>query len=254
MPSSTTVRQGASKVWSFTTDVNSPYLGLATGLNELSSANSTLRQQAFVWTQDAAGTAYIGSVTTKLPNGNGGYTQTKTEQTLDVHGNGTLTRIYDYGATTPALTYTSTFLSDTNYTSRHIWNRLVSTQVSDGTQSSTLVNNTYDGFGSLVNLTPLTHHDSAYSVAFRYRGNISAQTTPGKTTNLMQYITGDVFRVYDDQGHTVENDTVCAQQLRRALGRDARQRFRAGNELHVQRFPRVDVHHPAEPGLQQHYL
>ncbi len=44
--------------------------------------------------------------------------QSKTEQTLDTHGNVTETKLYDYGnLTTPARTYTNTYLGGTDYTS-----------------------------------------------------------------------------------------------------------------------------------------
>ena len=79
------------------------------------------RQQSFTWTQDAAGTRYIAAAVTTLEDG----TQSKTEQTLDVRGNVVLTRVYDYGnLAAPARTYSNVYLTDANYTSRYILNRL----------------------------------------------------------------------------------------------------------------------------------
>ncbi len=43
-----------------------------------------------------------------------------------------------------ARTYTNTYLGGSNYTSLYIFNRLLTSTVTDGTNTATLVSNTYD--------------------------------------------------------------------------------------------------------------
>ncbi len=137
---------GPSKVWWFTVAA-----GWSTGLLESSedrtAANTTgKRTEAFTWVQDAAGNPYISAVLTTIDPGTAFVKQSKREQTVDTRGNVTQSKVYDYGnLTTPARTYNSTYLSNSNYTSRYIYNRLGSSAVTPaGGSATTLVTNSYD--------------------------------------------------------------------------------------------------------------
>ncbi len=128
--------------------------------------------------------------------GNPGQVQKKVEQTRDAYGNVTQTKVYNYGnLTTPARTYTNSYLTDANYTSRYIRNRLVSSTVTDGSVTTTLVSNLYDGGCPYVSLAAMTnareHDDSNYGQTFFYRGNVTQSTTPAGVT-CISYNTGGV--------------------------------------------------------------
>ena len=153
--------------------------------------------------QDSTGNPYIGTVLTTLDPASANV-QTQTTQTLDTHGNVLQSNIYDYGnLSTPARTYNNTFVTDPNYTSQYIFNRLLWTSVSNSSQNVTLVANTYDGY-SLTDITGLTHHDSTYGTQFAHRGNVT-QTTPagGATQNIYRDITGSAVLSNDSSGYSV---------------------------------------------------
>ena len=120
--------------------------------------------------------------------------QAKTEQTLDVYGNLTQSKVYDYGnLTTPARTYNHTYLATTNYTSRYIYNRLLTSTVTPaGGSALTLGSNSYDQF-ALTDRTGLREHDTtSYGTSFLYRGNVTTSTRMGVTATIGYDITGMV--------------------------------------------------------------
>ncbi len=178
-----------------------------------SQASSPLKRQDFTWVQDSVGNPYIGTVLTTLDPATANL-QTKTTQTVDVHGNVTPTAIYDFGnLTTAARTYNNTFVTASNYTSRYIFNRLISSAVS-GSSNVTLVTNTYDGT-ALTNVTGQREHDATnYGTGFLYRGNVTKSVVPGATTNAAYNITGNAVSRDDGQGHvlalTVDSSTNFA--------------------------------------------
>ena len=137
----------------------------------------------------------------------------KTEQTLNDHGNVTERKQYGYytpGASAPlARTFTYSYLGSTAYTSRHIWNRLLSvTMQKPGGSLITLVTNLYDiyPFSSAPQVAfpaLLRQHDTAaYGTAMIYRGNVSTVTSPGKVLNLTYDYTGNLLATADGYGHS----------------------------------------------------
>ena len=202
------------RCWFFHTDHASPYNGLLAWQDERTTPwVAGQRQQSFTWAQDAAGTRYIAAALTTLEDG----TQSKTEQTLDVRGNVLLTQVYDYGnLATPARTYYNVYLTDANYTSRYIFNRLLTATVTSGGQTATLVQNVYDRYASDTcggrESTPssLFAHDAVnYGYTFSYRGNVNSfngVSTPG--TCIRRDITGTV-RQTDSAGRTVTINTAA---------------------------------------------
>jgi hypothetical protein len=117
--------------------------------------------------------------------------QSGRETDLDEYGNVTQVRLYDWG--TPAQvkkTYAYTYLTDANYTSRYIRNRLVSATVSEGGVTKTLVTNAFDQ-SALTNRTGLREHDSSgYGTSFAYRGNITSTTAEPFSGTTQYDITG----------------------------------------------------------------
>ncbi len=190
---------GPAKAWFFDT-AGPATLGLVTSREDrVSTGGSATRQQNYTWTQDAAGTPYIATVLTTLDPGTAYQAQSQTTETLDTHGNVTQTNIYDYNnLTTPARTYVNTYLTNGNYTSQHIWSRLVSSTVN----GTALVTNAYDQNG-LTDRPGILEHDSNYGTSFAYRGNVTQTVTPGAVRNVSYDIGGAVVTANDNNGHSV---------------------------------------------------
>ena len=84
-----------------------------------------LVQNDYIWTQDTVGNNYINSVTTTADPTQSYAAAKKTAQTLDIHGNVTQVKTYDYGnLTTPVRTDNYTYLS---YPWFYLFNRVTST-------------------------------------------------------------------------------------------------------------------------------
>ena len=126
----------------------------------------------------------------------------ETDQTLDPYGNLTQLVVKNFGSGAPgsvARTYHNTYLGGTNYTSRYIFNRLLTSTVTDGTNTATLVSNTYDQY-LLTNVTTpcgysggLCEHDNAnYPYTFAYRGLVNISSTPMATTTNNYDLTGNI--------------------------------------------------------------
>jgi YD repeat-containing protein len=148
---------------------------------------------ANTWTADAAGNLYIGTLLTTLD----GSLQKKSVQAMDSYGNLTSLQLFDFGnLSTPVRTYTNTYLSDPNYTSRYIRNRLVSSIVQGpgGSPSVTLLTNTYD-LTTPTDVPGMTSHDPAYGTAFNFRGNVWRNQTPGGVGNTTLDIGGNPVSV-----------------------------------------------------------
>jgi YD repeat-containing protein len=193
------------KVWFFNASSGTPVweLGLTNNYQDrVSTSNSFApRQYYYTWAQDPGSNAYIATRQT-LWDGGQGYQQNSYEtQTLDGNGNMLTRNIYDYtNSATPIRKYTYTYVTDGNYTSRYIRNKLATAIVTDGfgNNAVTLVHNQYDGdggfpygFGNGAGVSPptnygsLTMHDSNYSSSFPYRGNLTLQTTPSGVTGTV---------------------------------------------------------------------
>ena len=190
---------GTSKVWNFRTDAGT-YLGLVSMYQEQNGAGVAALEKDYTWTQDSAGTPYIGTVMTTLDPGQTYAAQTRSDQTLDIRGNPTQSSTYDYGNPapgTPSRTYNSSFLT-VGYR-----NRLTSSNVTPaGGQPITLVSNTYDG-GALTDRPGLLMHDTAYPTSYTSRGNLTRSVTPGSARNMSYDIGGMVVNASDDYNHSV---------------------------------------------------
>ena len=153
---------GPSRAWLFFTDGTGPFGALARYATRTAFSCCAVHRRDFTYAQDSVGRNYIASVLTTVEPF-GANLQSKTEQTVDDYGNVTQSRLYNYGNfTTPARTYTNTYLNTSNYTSRNIRNRLLTAQVTDGTNTVTLV----------------TLPDGSIST-YAYSGNTTTVTDPG---------------------------------------------------------------------------
>ena len=210
----------ATKQWWFETG-NAATLGLATQYEEAgpmglpgAQTQGTLLRKQYTWTSDANGNVYLGTgVTTATPASNP--LQSKSVQVVDVYGNVTQQQVYDYGnLSTPARTYNLTYVTDGNYVSRYIRNRLLTATVTPaGGNAVTLVTNTYDGYAlpgcsPVAGLTARTglrlHDDTNYGTGFTYRGNLTFTSSMSGARCTGYETTGVVTGMMDGSGRRVE--------------------------------------------------
>ena len=185
---STTLSNGTtfSKVYEFETSSASPYYGRALAYEERGlSPSVTKYRKDYTWTQTSAGNPYVGTVIETLDPGAAYEVQAKQTQALDTHGNLTEQVLYSFGElSTPARTYTMTYLTGAEYSSRNINNRLVSVVLAGDSQNLTLVENSYDEYGttptgcsSSIGLhspgTLRLHDTTNYGTSFTWRGNLT---------------------------------------------------------------------------------
>ena len=138
----------AEKYWSFQTSATFN-LGLQLTYEERTSSTHTpLSHLDFTWAQTPTSlNPYLGTTVTKLDPGQSYEEDKQTTQTLDQYGNLLTLKAYNFGAGAVgslARTYTNTYLGGSNYTSLYIFNRLLTSTVTDGTNTATLVSNAYD--------------------------------------------------------------------------------------------------------------
>ena len=182
------------KAWTFATTGTVALLGTVTRYEDRPSsaqASSPMQRKDFTWTQDSLGNPYIGTVLTTL-DPTGANMQSKTTQTLDTYGNVLTSNIYDYPSlTTPARTYTNTYLHQSNstYIPFYILNRLMTSAVSNSSTNVTLVSNSYDPFPS--NPGTMYEHDPFYNnTNFQYRGNVFYSQKAGGPLTMTYYDVG----------------------------------------------------------------
>jgi len=196
----------AEKYWSFQTTTSQFNLGLQLTYEERTlSTHTPLSHLDFTWAQTPTSlNPYIGTTVTKLDPGQTYEEDKQTVQTLDQYGNLLTMKPYNFGAAgggvgTLARTYTNTYLGGSTYTSLYILNRLSTSTVTDGTNTATLISNTYDT--SLTNTSPLAcidigglceHDNTNYPDTFTYRGDVSGSTTPTTTATNYYDLTGTV--------------------------------------------------------------
>src|SRR5262249_39691679 len=136
----TTVLDATSnqKRWNFINGSSSGWdNGLTSQYLAYQGTSTVMRTVNTSWTQDDNGQTTIKNprVASTVTIPEEGATQTKTEQDTDSNGNVTAVREYAAGSGAPGALYrttTTTYLSDSNYTSRNILNRPVLTKVWDG--------------------------------------------------------------------------------------------------------------------------
>ncbi len=203
----------AEKYWSFQTSATFN-LGLQLTYEERTSSTHTpLSHLDFTWAQTPTSlNPYLGTTVTKLDPGQSYEEDKQTTQTLDQYGNLLTLKAYNFGAGAVgslARTYTNTYLGGSNYTSLYIFNRLLTSTVTDGTNTATLVSNAYDQNALvtqsgpnpplpapppptilLAGTTVVEHDNTNYSASFNYRGNITTSTTPTTITTNFYDVTG----------------------------------------------------------------
>jgi len=205
----------ADKVYYFSTTTDYT-LGLFTTLNERAMPSMTSKRITQVnWTQTATtANPYIWRTDETMDIYQTGIEKaSRTEQTIDQWGN--MTERKQYGHYTPggtpalAATYTYTYVTDdSNYTTRHIWNRIRTASVQRPSESAiSLVINGYDNYSippmsAVSNPSLLRQHDTAnYGTLFYYRGNVTNRTSPGSMVTMTYDYTGTNLSMSDAYGH-----------------------------------------------------
>jgi YD repeat-containing protein len=193
----------AEKIWNFQTNGAQLNAGLTTNFSQGTPSGSTCTlnyvnsQDTYTWAADPAGRPYLGTDVATVDPGQPYAVQKQTVQTPDAYGNITQTQAWDYIPATqsfgssPTRTTTNTYLTNSNYTSAYIYNRLVTSTVTSGSNTAYLASNSYDG-SALTNVTNMPEHDSAYTTSVVYRGNPTTITTPTSTVTQAYDIGGNV--------------------------------------------------------------
>ncbi len=198
----------AGKQWIFDTAQDATQ-GLVTTYQESRSSDGKLLHQVnYTWSQDPAGRNYISRTQDILDPGQSYAATKQTDQTIDQYGNVVQTKLYAYGnLSSAAKTYHNTYVTDSNYTSLYIYNRLLTSTVTDASGNTlTLISNTYDQ-GTVTDAPGALWLDTPNSdPSFVYRGNVTGSLSFGHTVNQQYDITGTV--VYTDDGNANHGLTV----------------------------------------------
>jgi len=148
----------------------------------------------------------VGTFSSYKWDSSGNYATAASYQTLDAYGNLVQQQVYDFGSSTVTRTYNFSYITDTNYTSRYIRNRLLSATVTSASGTLTLASNTYDGTGCGVLQDPpgapgsIPFHDANYSTSFTYRGNPTSVTNLGTSTCYAYQTTGVMYQMQNAAG------------------------------------------------------
>jgi hypothetical protein len=214
----------SDKAWFFNTS-NDYKLGLFSSLYEraYTPAVVTKRSSNATWALTTNSNPYISASDEVIDPGVSGVEKaSRVEQTLNDHGNLTERKQYGYytpGGTPPLVrTFTYSYLATTDYTSRHIWNRMSTVTVQKpGGSVITLATNTYDVYAysqvdPVSNPSVLRQHDTSnYGTLFTFRGNVTRSVSPGRAVNMVYDYTGTAWKSTDDYGHTATQTSVVGQ-------------------------------------------
>ena len=141
------------------------------------------------WATDANGKPNISATVTTYDPGKTYAKAKRTEQDIDVFGNMTQMRLFDWGAGTSRRVYSNTYLNAAPYASLaagnvYIKNRLLTSSYSEnGGTPVTLATNTYDNYAvgcvglwngcAMIATTGARQKDPAYTTSFTLRGNLA---------------------------------------------------------------------------------
>ena len=186
------------KIYSFGTTPSSNGFGLANGYTWENINGTSHHFEQYVYSTDPAGNSYVSTSYSTEDYSTSNSVMKETTQTLDQYGNVTQIQQYNYGSPSSspspgslARTYTNTYLNSSTYTNAYILNRLSTSTVTDGTHTTTLVSNLYDG-NSFTNVSNMTMHDSNYGTSNTTRGMVIQSTTPSGVTTIAYDIGGNV--------------------------------------------------------------
>ena len=215
----------SAKKWTFETNSAVAGYSLAKTLEErptLCTATEgagtpalVMRKEETTWAVNSSGNPYVqqavsrmGTNTTTGGSAAGAYANTQSTQTVDQYGNTLTKSVYNFGASSPTWVSTMTYLTDSNYTSRYIRNRMTSSSITYGGATIPQTSVIYDNYVTPPNGAPMETvpgkvlHDYAnYPTSFIYRGN------PTRVVQGSSYYGG--VTIYDELG--VPKHTLTCQ-------------------------------------------
>ncbi len=157
---------------------------------------------------------YVQSLQTHFNVGTSYEADTDVYQALDAYGNVVAASMGDYASVNPnRWNFFYTYLTDSNYTSKFIRNRVTQAITMRNNVSLTLGANVYDqGSGmscddTLTDVPSISYHDSTYNTSFRYRGNPVKITSMGTSRCAAYDIAGVARQASDATGNTVTTAT-----------------------------------------------
>ena len=190
------------RTYSYVTDAG-PYLGLyQTYQQRAAGAQYAVYAFSLVFTQDASGRPYVWRKTTSLDEAQPYQKLSWTDQALDVYGNLTGVAQYDY-ASNLVRSYSNTFVTGSSYLNVFRRNLLSSASVTQGGQTITLAQNSYDGTPvGFSDPTPCgTGFSRNYVTAAAPLGLVTQRTGPGMVRNFRYHAGGAVCGVNDGNGY-----------------------------------------------------
>ena len=213
-----------AKIWNFFSPLSGTawQIGLIADFAQRAAAGATtaFTHDYYTWSmalQGPAGNPYISVKASVMDEGSANVTAVSS-QTLDTYGNLTQAVIYPFNNTSaPLKTYNNTYLNAAGYAHYYIFNRLLTSTLTMGGTTRTLVTNYYDGqlaagqqypsttcyFGPGGALqagggTPTMEFDASQPVPYAGRGQVSASVNPAKFTCSQYYIYGFASAVSSD--------------------------------------------------------
>ncbi len=189
------------RAWNFNTSGSANGLLASFEMRQLPGPVVKTRDD-YTWTTDSNGRPYISAVLSTMDPGQSYQKQSKSEQAMDVYGNVTQAKAYAYGnLVTPARTTTNTYLTTGTYPTYHLHNLLVTSQITDGSTTVTMVTNGYDQrtLEELPTTPPMFNASHAGPA-----GQVTTVTSPGSVKNIYYDRTGNMTNADDGQGHSVD--------------------------------------------------
>ncbi len=201
-----------AKKWTFSS-ANDYTRGFLTQLDETAdwALATTLRRHVFTYAQDANTVPYLKATNTTLNPGTGAARESRTEQTVDLYGNVTEAKVFDFNQlTSPArTTYCQYHFIVPGQPNPHYLNRLPKNcYVSGGGSSQSLFSADYDVYPSntldTINGTAYWHDTPNYGTSYLTRGNITSSHRLGIYAGSIKYnLLGEVTQSTDAHGRQV---------------------------------------------------
>ena len=221
---------GGAKTWTFfnSSGTSAWEMGLASQFAQLTSVAGTVyTRDTYTWAQNGSSNPYISTKVHVIDPGATYAQSAQSTQTADAYGNTTQVVVYPYNnTTTPLQTYNSTYLTGSAYAAKYILNRLLTTTLTTGGATKTLLTNYYDmaGYNGLPTANPcnapvaLAYDDTYYEVYpasaahefvptpysfYGYAGLVTQTVNPATSTCTHYYQFGTLADATSSDGSTV---------------------------------------------------
>ena len=177
----------------------------------------------YTWTQDSTSNSYIANVNATLDPGQSYVAQNSYGQGLDVYGNVGGVYVNNYSSTGGGYHFAGySYLTNSNYTSRYIFNRLISSYVYDGVVPINTATIAYDcaylsdyangGYNTCVgsSQSPAPREWDGNYAGIGYRGNPMIIVTPSGQSTASYDMYGDVTSETDPNNVSASVSTTSS--------------------------------------------